>query len=214
MRASTDEDQPPASPEDSLRLIREQRAQAERSLTPDPRLMYWPWAVAWLVGFGLLYLQYGTDGVGLLDLPGWLPFAALFGLMAVALATMSTALARANRHVAGESATKGMRYGIAWAVGFAGFGATAGYISNYLEPPQVGVLWAAGSMGLVAVMYVAGSALYNDRDMFRLGLWLGVVNVAGVAAGPGWHALAIAVAGGGGGLVAGQMAWRRLRRRA
>ena len=57
-----DDDAAPVSAAESLRLIEAQRAATERSLTPDPRLIYWPWGVAWLVGFGLLFLRYGPDG--------------------------------------------------------------------------------------------------------------------------------------------------------
>jgi len=207
-----DEEQPPASPAESLRLIRDQRARAERSLTPDPRLVYWPWSVAWLVGYGLFFLRYGSDGDGLVAMPDWLPFAALFGLMALALTVMSVALFRAGRHVAGESATKGSMYGMAWLMAFTGQGFLLGRVSDRLPPPEAGLLWSASSMGIVAVLYLAGAAIYQDRTMLYLGGWLGVVNIGGVLAGPGWHALAMAVAGGGGGLVFGLLAWLRLAR--
>jgi hypothetical protein len=212
-RTTTDEELPPASPAESLRLIREQRARAERSLTPDPRLVYVPWSFSWLIGFGVFFLKYGSDGDGLVDMPEWVPLATLFSLMAVALVIMTIELARAGRQVAGESATKGTMYGIAWAVAFIGLGVTAGYLSDYLPPPQVGLLWSASSVGLVAVLYIAGAAIYSDRIMFVHGCWLAVINVAGVLAGPGWHALIISLAGGGGGLVLGFLAGRRLARR-
>src|SRR5688500_13285933 len=88
-RATTDEDLPPASPAESLRLIREQRARAARSLTPDPRTIYWPWSFSWLVGFGAFCLRYGSDGDGLVDMPDWVPRATLFSLMALSLAIMT-----------------------------------------------------------------------------------------------------------------------------
>jgi hypothetical protein len=212
-RATTDEDQPPASPAESLRLIREQRAEAERSLTPDPRRVYWPWSFSWLIGFGAFFLKYGSDGDGLVAMPDWVPMATLFGLMALALTVMTVELARAGRQVSGESATKGAMYGIAWAVGFLSLGVTGWYLGDFLPPPQVGMFWSASSVGLVAVLYIAGAAIYPDRTMFALGSWLAVVNVAGVFAGPGWHALIISLAGGGGGLVLGYVAWRNMARR-
>jgi hypothetical protein len=58
---------------------------------------------------------------------------------------------------------------------------------------------------------MAGSAIWVDRDMFVLGAWISVVNVIGVLWGPGWHALVLAVAGGGGLLVAGLLGWLRRR---
>lgn len=213
MHAATDEDRPPASPAESLRLIREQRAHTERSLTPDPRLVYWPWSFAWLVGFGLLFLEYGSDGDGPVEMPTWLPLTMLFALMAVAVVVMSVGLFRAARQVAGESTAKGTMYGIAWAFGFAGLGLTNGYLADFLPRAQAGLLWAASSMGLVSVLYIAGAAIWYDRTMFLLGCWLALVNVAGVVAGPGWQALIISLAGGGGGFVFGFVAWLRLARR-
>jgi hypothetical protein len=211
-RTSAEEDQPPASPAESLRLIREQRAHAERSLTPDPRLVYWPWATAWLVGFGAIFLRYGSDGDGLIAMPGWVPLAILFALMVVAMVIMIVGLFRAGRQVAGESATKGTMYGLSWAMGYAGLGVTAGYLSDFLPPAQVGLMWAALSISVVSVLYIAGAAIYPAPTMFRFGLWLGVVNIVGVIAGPGWHSLIISLAGGGGGYVFGFLAWRRLAR--
>jgi hypothetical protein len=209
-RAVTDEELPPASPAESLRLIEEQRAQAARSLTPDPRHIYWPWSTAWLVGFGTFFLKYGSDGDGPVDMPAWVPMAALFGLMALALVVMTIELRRAGRQLTGESATKGTMYGIAWAVAFTGLGVTGGYLSDFLPPPQVGLFWSASSIAIVSVLYIAGAAIYSDRTMFALGCWLGFVNLVGVIAGPGWHALIMSLAGGGGGLVLGFVAWRRL----
>jgi hypothetical protein len=212
MDAATDENRPPASPAESLRLIQEQRAHAERSLTPDPRFIYWPWSFAWLVGFGLFFLKYGSDGDGLVAMPAWLPFVTLYALMAVALVVMTMALFRAGRQVAGESATKGTMFGVSWALGFVMLAVINGYLTDYLPPAQIGLLWAASSIGLVAVLYAAGAAIWYDRIMFLLGCWLGLINIAGVLAGPGWHALIISLAGGGGGLVFGLAAWLRLAR--
>ena len=211
-RVTTEEDLPPATPAESLRLIREQRAKTARSLTPDPRLVYWPWSVSWLVGFGAFFLRYGSDGDGLVAMPDWVPMVTLFTLMTLALVIMTIELRRAARQVAGESSTKGAMYGIAWMVAFASLGVTGGYLSDYLPPAQVGLFWSASSIGIVAVLYIAGAAIYPDRTMFALGCWLAIVNIAGVVAGPGWHALIISLAGGGGGLVLGFVAWLRLAR--
>ena len=74
------------------------------------------------------------------------------------------------------------------------------------------LLWSSVSVGLVGVLYLAGSAIWNSTDLFVLGVWLTVSNVAGVIAGTGWHALITSVAGGGGLLVAGFILWLSRRR--
>jgi hypothetical protein len=209
---ATQDDAPPASAEESMRLIREQRARTGRSLVPDPRLMYWPWGIAWLVGFGLLYLRFGPDGRVLVNMPVGLPLTTLFVLMGGALVVTTIGGVRAGRHVSGESSVKGLTYGLTWFFGFTGLGVTAGYLSDFLPEAQVGLMWAAFSVNLVAVLYIAGAAVWSDRSMLVLGIWMMVSNIAGVLAGPGWHSLVISLAGGGGVLVAGLVAWLRLGR--
>ena len=55
------------------RLIERERAAAERNLTPDPRLLLWPWGFAWLIGFTVYFLRFGPDGRVFVDMPDWLP---------------------------------------------------------------------------------------------------------------------------------------------
>jgi hypothetical protein len=195
------EDPAPASPAESLRLIEAQRAATQRSLSPDPRLIYWPWGIAWFVGFGLLYLRFGPHDTVTVGMPSWLPLTSLLVLMAVAFIVSGIAGARSGRQISGDSSRRGLFYGLAWLAGFSMFAPLAAKISDLLPAADSGLLWAAGSVGVVATMYLAGSAVWLDRSMFVLGVWLAVVNVAGILAGPGWHSLVICL-GGGLGLVA------------
>jgi hypothetical protein len=75
----------------------------------------------------------------------------------------------------------------------------------------MGILWGGGMVALVGALYMAGAAIWTDRDMFVLGAWISGVNVVGVLLGPGWHSLLVAIAGGGGLLIAGLVGWWRLR---
>ena len=201
-----EEDQAPSSAAESLRLITEQTAATQRSLTLDARLQYWPWGFSWLIGFGLLYLRNGPDGQVLWNLPSWLPLATLFALMIVALVVTSVAGARAGRHLVGNSPRRGKVYGLAWGVGFLSVFTVAGRLSRYLPGPEVGLMWGALSIGVVATLYLAGSAIWGGQRLMRLGLWTAGVNILGVWAGPGWHSLIISLAGGGGLILAGLIA--------
>ena len=174
-----------------------------RSLSPDPRLTYWPWGIAWFVGFGLLYLRFGPDLKVIVDMPQWLPLAVLYVLMAIAFVVSGVAGARSARQVSGDSNRRGLRYGLAWFLGFDMFVALAIRIGDYLPAPQQGLLWAGGSVAVVGILYVAGAAIWLDPGMFVLGLWISVVNIGGIIAGPGWHSLVICLGGGGGMIVAG-----------
>lgn len=197
---------------ESLRLIEAQRGDTEHSLSPDPRLIYWPWGLAWGIGFGLLFLRHGPHDQVLVNMPDALPLTTLFVLMAIALVVSAMAGARANRQITGDSNSRGLKYGLSWFVGFAGTAVFCAHFSDLLPEPEVGLLWAAASVGLVGVLYLAGSATWQSQDLFVLGLWLTISNIAGVLAGPGWHSLIISLAGGGGLLAAGFIAWLRWRR--
>ena len=116
--------------------------------------------------------------------------------------------ARAYGQVTGDSARRGQWYGIAWLLGYVSYGVILGRVTDYLPEDQAGLLWAAGSVGLTGVLHLAGGAIWLDRNLFRLGVWLSVINIVGVFAGPGWHSLIVAVAGGGGLLVGGAIARR------
>ncbi len=207
-RATADE-AAPASAAESLRLIEAQRTAAQRSLSPDPRLIYWPWGIAWFVGFGLLYLRHGPHDRVTVHMPSWLPLTTLFVLMAVAFVVSGVAGARAARQISGESSRRGFRYGMSWFLGFAVLTVTLSRVSDFLPPDWSGLLWAALSVGLVATLYLAGGAIWLDINLFVLGFWLAVVDIIGVAIGPGWHSLVICLGGGGGLVVVGYLVRRR-----
>jgi hypothetical protein len=206
----TPDDDRPMDPAESLRLIEQERAQAERSLTPDPRLFLWPWGFAWLLGFTVYFLRYGPDGRIFVDLPGWLPLATLLGAMIVAGVITGVTGARAGRWVSGPSSTQGAMYGISWSIAFAGLSTVLARVSSVLPEPQLNLLWAGAMVALTGALHMAGGAIYQDKWLFGLGAYISVVNVVGVLIGPGWHSLILAVAGGVGMIVAGVLAHARL----
>lgn len=208
---SIDDESSFEDPAEALRLIERERANLKRELTPDPRLMYWPWGLAWLIGFSLLYLRFGPDGRVLVDMPAWLPPPILSGLMIIAGIITGVVGSRSGRQLAGPSSQQGIMYGFAWSAGFTGLSALFARLSREIPEDMLGLLWGGGMVALVGALYMAGAAIWSDRDMFVLGAWISVVNIAGVFFGPGWHALLVAVAGGGGLLIAGFIGWLRLR---
>ena len=198
-------------PGDALRLIERERGNTMRHVTPDPRLMYWPWGLTWLISFGLSFLRFGPDGRTLVAMPAWVPMTALTALLIAAGVFTGIVGARSGRDIAGRSSRQGLMYGISWTAGFTSLAVIFGRVSDSLPDPLLGLLWGGGMVALVGVLYMAGSAIWVERDMFVLGAWISVVNVIGVLWGPGWHALVLAVAGGGGLLVAGLVGWLRRR---
>jgi hypothetical protein len=207
----TDDEMPLGDPAESLALIQREQSKLVRSLTPDPRLMLWPWGFAWLIGLGLYFLRFGPDGRVFADIPEWLPLVVLMGLLIAAGITTGVAGARSSRHMSGPSSRQGMMYGFTWSIAFFGMSVVFSQISGYVTDDRLGLLWAGGMVALTGALHMAGAAIWNDRPLFFLGAWTSVINIIGVFAGPGWHSLIVAIAGGGGMIVAGLIAWLRLR---
>ena len=208
-----EEERPPAGPAETLRLIEEQRAAAMRQIRVDDRLWYWPWGFAWLIGFALLFLRYGPDGRVFVDLPEWLPVAVLVALLIAAGVVSAMTGTRAYGQLSGDSARRGAYYGWAWTVSFVAIAVILGKVTASLSHELAIMIWAATSVGLTGALHMAGGAIWLNRPLFQLGVWISVVNVAGVLAGPGWQSLINCVAGGGGMIVFGVVAARWKRRR-
>lgn len=204
-----DDDLPPASPTETLRVIEEQRADAVRKLQPHPLVFFGPWGTAWLLGFGLLFLRNGPDGRVFVPMPQWLPLASLFVLLMGAALVSGILSARTFRHVHGRSSAQGAMYGFAWFIAFAGMGVTISRFTGELADPHLGLLWATVAVGLTGALHMAGAAIWEDRTLFALGVWITIVNAVGTVLGPGWHALIISLAGGGVMLLLGFALWIR-----
>ncbi|MGK5680324.1 transporter [Actinoplanes sp. URMC 104] len=206
-----DDDAPPLDPAESLALIQRERANLVRDISPDPRLMFWPWGIAWLIGFTLFFLRFGPDGRVFADLPAWLPLLVLSVLFIAAGIVTGFAGGRVGRRVSGPSSRQGALYGITWSLAFTAFSVLFAQFSDVLPEDRAGLLWAGGMVALTGALHMAGGALWDDRHLFVLGAWTSVINVVGILVGPGWHSLIVAVAGGGGMIAAGLIGWVRRR---
>ncbi|MEE6261188.1 transporter [Plantactinospora sonchi] len=206
------DERPPADAAAALRLIVEQQAEAARRLSPNMLFYYWPWGLAWLIGFGLFFLRFGPDDRVLVTLPAWLPLPALLALLVAASLVSGFASARTYGRVSGDSNRRGAWYGISWGLGFATLSTVLSRISPHLPDDLSTLLWAGATVGLTGALHIAGGAVWLDRNLFTLGAWISVINIVGVVAGPGWHALIIALGGGGGMLLVGAVVELRRRR--
>ncbi|MFI7602838.1 transporter [Actinoplanes sp. NPDC049681] len=202
----------PLDPAESLRLIQQEQAATVRRLVPDPRLLLWPWGIAWLIGFTVFFLRYGPDDRVLVAMPSWLPLLVLLALILIAGTITGIVGARAARQVTGPTSRQGTMYGLTWALAFSGMISVLNRLGDQLPTGLTNLIWAGTMTALTGALHMAGGALWNDRTLFRLGAFLSVINVVGVILGPGWHALVVAVLGGGGMLVAGLASWLRMPR--
>lgn len=203
------DDDAPLNPAESLRLIERERTEAARRIHPDPRIFLWPWGFAWLIGFTLYFLRWGPDGRVLVALPEWLPPVVLLTVMMAAGVISGVAGARSSRWISGPSSRQGMFYGFTWMIAFTGLSVVLAQISDTLTPEQAALLWPGAMVALSGALHMAGGAIYKDDALFFLGAFISVINIVGVILGPGWHALLIAVLGGGGMILAG--AWAKSR---
>ena len=160
--------------------------------------MHVAWGAAWLVGFGLIFLNKSPSGKAIVSMPGWLPLTVLF----VMLFAAGVYTAFFGFRVFGgegadpESRRRGTWYGLAWLLGFLALILTIGTATKGLTSDQSGLIWGASATGLTAVLHLAGSAIWLDRAQQRLGIWIIVVNIAAAASGATWQPLILAIGGG------------------
>lgn len=199
---------PPAPPDDDApldpaalaALIDAQQARVRAQIDVDGRLLFGVWGIAWLVGFGAM----GLTANGVLDLHPAVAggiFAALLVTGGV-VTTVHTSIR--SRGVRGISSTQGAMYGWAWCLGFTGIG-TLGFavVRATSDQDLVAMVMTIASTTLVAALYMAGGAIWGDRVQFTLGAWIAVTTIASAVVGYPQMQLVMAVAGGGGMLVAG-----------
>ncbi|MFB4282894.1 MULTISPECIES: hypothetical protein [unclassified Nonomuraea] len=191
------------SPEETLRIIDEQSVATVKRLYGDPLLLYVPWGAAWLLGFGALFLHYGLYGQSYAPITQMQAVAVLMGAQLVAGAVAAYGIVRMNMLVRGDSAARGMMYGYAWFAGMLLMVVIALRMGSLLPDHESGLLWGGTALMVVAVLYMAGGAVWLNWPMFFVGAWTAGVNALGVLLGAGWHALLTAVLLGGGFVVAG-----------
>ena len=199
-------------PAEQLRLVADQEARTRAALTPDERLLFGAWGVAWFVGFGAIWLAApGRAGGPLLPVPGWAVGLLFFLLLVCAGTVTAVHSARVGRGVRGASARTGAMYGWGWFLGFAMLPAIVLGAQRLGAPPDVvALLWPAVSALVVGLMYVGGAAAWDDPSQFVVGAWILVTTGIGCLLGLQALYLVMCLAGGGGFLVAA--AWFAVRR--
>lgn len=204
MDVRTDNDTP--DPRSMLQLAADQTQHTAHELHPRTDLMYLAWGLAWLLGFGAFALAAQSDPV-ITDTAAGVCLGAL--CIAAAVVTVWT-VRRAADGVGGTSSRVGLLYGLAWLVGFACMGAImAGFSKGDFSADSQDLLGVVLPCLLVSLLYMAGSAVWQDTTQFVVGAWLAVTGAAAAWAGLP-SAYLIAAVGGGGGLLVGGLVVRRL----
>ncbi|HLT83770.1 MAG TPA: hypothetical protein VKZ83_06025 [Phototrophicaceae bacterium] len=188
---------PGTDPEVLLTLIAAERERTRRRTAPSLAVIATAWGVAWLLGYLTLFLTF--DGV---TAPWW-AFTVFSGLLAVAVVVTAVHTARRSAGLRGESARVGALYGWTWIVGFAAAALVFVAVARLDASPEVVAVLSNGvSCLVVGLVYMAGGMLWRERSMYLLGGWIALAAGAASLAGTPTIYLVMALAGGGGFVVA------------
>jgi len=196
------------SARDALALVDEERRQAAESLFPGPTPILAAWGCTYLVGFGALWLTAGRHGA----LATWGAALVLAGLGVLASVVAVARMARLGRGVEGPSRRSAVMFSWCWPATLVGvFAFDLGLSRHGLPETALSLLWPGSFLLGVAVLFLTAGVLFGDRAQFGLGLWSLAVAAASTFAGrPGNYAV-LALAGGGGLLVAAAFRFRAAR---
>lgn len=200
----------PLDPRAAMELLTDTREKTARALDINGALLYGAWGIAWLIGYLAVWMS--VRGQSTYRGPDAWALVLLGMCMVVALVVTVVTIGRATAGVTGMSATSGSMLGLSWAIAFAClYAILAGLIRVGISVEVIGLFAGAGPVLVVSIMYLAGGSLWLDWTMFAVGAWLAVVAGVAVMFGPVALGLILALAGGGGFLVAAVYEARRRR---
>lgn len=195
-------------PAAALRLVHGQQRDVETRMGLFVPLVMLAWGLAWLIGFGIVWL---SQGPGVVPAgPAWTIFIAL----QVVAGIVSTWLGiRSGRGTRTGDDFGGMIYGIIWVVGSIAIAVLgAGLQFNGLSAELRSIYYPSAFVLFVGIMYLVAGALWRAVPSILLGGILLVVAAVAPFLGVPDHYLFFALAGGGTFLGFGLVAWIRMRR--
>lgn len=153
-----------------LALIQSETSTVRRALERQVAWYYYPWGIAWLVGY--LVFWAGSPGSGS---PIVLPFApaviAFAALIAAGVAISTVVGIRFNRGIKGASAWVGTLYGLSWPIlGTAIALVGVGLIRNGLTPELATIFFTSMYAIMVAALYLAGAMLWRSADQLVIAI--------------------------------------------
>lgn len=196
-----------------LALVEDQKRAVEGQMASFVPVIVTTWGIAWLVGFGCLWLIDGLAPAFALPLP--LAVAIFVVLLVAAIAVSAVLGIRSGRGVRGNSAEAfgGIVYGCTWTIGslaIAGFG--GGMTYNGMSSELANIFYPIAFVIFSGIMYIVSAAMWRAVPMLILGVWTLVVAVAAPFFGMPTHYLVLALGGGLGFLALGIASFVHLRR--
>ncbi|WP_234390957.1 ABC transporter permease [Nocardia suismassiliense] len=171
------------------------------SAVPNNRPSYLTFGLAWLLGYAAFALTYGDDPN--LPIPSAVAPVLLLGGLLAGLIVTGVFAVRAQRGTHGREAVVGILLAASWLIGFSALYLIITALETALHDVQVQtLLWPTGSGLVVGMIYLAGGAAYRDLVQYTLGAWLAVTSSAALLLDGASLYWVLAIAGGGGYLVA------------
>jgi hypothetical protein len=200
---TVDDDGPAPDPREMHALMEDQRRVTLDAQTSFVWIIEVSWGVAWLLGYGALWLIDGSDRVSL-PLPAAVGIFA--GLLALAAALTIVVSIRGSAGVAAsqQSAWQGRVYGISWSVAMVSvYVLGIGLARNGMSEELAAIFLPSGFSFVAGLMLLSTAALFQSRSSLLLGSILVLVALAAPFAGYPGNYLVMAVLGGGAYLVTG-----------
>ncbi|WP_109210822.1 MULTISPECIES: hypothetical protein [Microbacterium] len=207
------DDEEPRDAAAMLDLVRAQQERVTRQLAAEVPLILAAWGVAWLVGFGLLWMIDGAKPAFAVPLP----VAVVVFIVLMAGALVATALfgIRSGRGIrsSAEAAFTGAVYGWSWTISFiALFVFGTALIRNGMPPDLANIYYPTASSLIVGLLYFVGGGIWRAKPLLWLGGWFIVVALVAPFFGYPTNYLVFALAGGGVFLAGGVAGWLWVRR--
>ncbi len=195
-------------PREARAILDTTQHEARSQIDVRSDLLFLVWGVAWLVGY--LSMWWSTRAQDpYTGPPAWAGVVLATGIVLAAGATV-VVIARAVSGLSGASSRTGTFYGLTWAVGFLTWQSLMGALADQGVSDEVGgILGAAMPALIVAIIYCASSAVWDEPALFVVGVWLAVAAGVGVWTGPSTVSLVIGSVGGLGFLVGAALARRQ-----
>ena len=182
----------------ALTLIDERRRQSRVSLFPGPAPILAAWGCVYLAGFSAFWLSVHTN-----VLATWVAVLILGGLGCLAVVVSVARMTRLGRGVQGPSRSSAIMYSWCWPASLVGVLALdLGLTRHGLPEATLSLLWSGSFLLVVAVLFLCGGVLFGDRTQFGLGVWSLAVAAASTFAGWPGNYVVLALAGGGGLIIA------------
>lgn len=210
-RPASDDDAP-LDPAAMLALIQTQQSDMERRMAAATPWIVAAWGLAWLVGFGALFLIDGARPGFAIPLPVAVgTFIALMIAAVIASALLGARMGRGVKQTK-EANFSGAVFGITGAASFfAMYVFAIGLTRNGMDPALMNIFFPTSSALIVGLFYSLAGGFWRIVPMIWMGGWIALVGLVAPFFGYPNHYLFFALAGGGGFLIGAIVAAALLR---